>query len=478
METNQKTTNPKIIIMVCITAALAGLVFGIDIGVIAQAKDFIKSDLLVDDTIISWVVGSMMGGATIGAIFSGILTKKIGRKNSLILSGICFVLGSMGCAMAWSGSSLIISRIVVGVSIGVASFTAPLYLSEVAPKSIRGTMISIYQLMITIGILSSFLINTLIRNYTFTGAEGQIADQFFFTNVSSAWRAMFYVCVIPSLVFLLGTMILPKSPRWLISVGRRDEAYSILKRIRSSEQEAQEEANEIQDTVNAKTSANSGVALFVNNKNFRRTVYLGITLQLMQQLCGINVIMYFGPELIKHAGYTSEFASNLGTIAIGLTNVLATFIAIAFIEKWGRKRILMIGYIIMAVALIGVASFMYLNLSMAAIISVLVFIIAFAFSAGPIVWVLCSEIQPLSGRDFGITCSTGTNWLSNMAIAATFLPLVGALGPSLTMLIYALCCIISIVIITLYVPETKGVSLEHLEQNLMKGVKLKDLGNH
>ena len=163
----------KTVFFVCFMAALAGLLFGIDIGVIAQAKDFIKQDLGVSDSVISWVVGSMMGGATAGALISGRLTRKFGRKYSLIISASCFVLGSLGCALAWNGTVLIIARIIVGLSIGVASFTAPLYLSEVAPKSIRGTMITMYQLLITIGILTSFIVNTLIRNNTFTGAEGK-----------------------------------------------------------------------------------------------------------------------------------------------------------------------------------------------------------------------------------------------------------------------------------------------------------------
>lgn len=469
------SNNSKTVFLVCFMAALAGLLFGIDIGVIAQAKDFIEKDLAVDEQVISWVVGAMMGGATFGALISGYLTRKLGRKNSLIISAICFVLGASGCALAWSGASLIVARIILGLSIGVASFTAPLYLSEVAPKNIRGTMITMYQLLITIGILASFLINTLIRNITFTGAEGQIAENFLIPDISLGWRSMLGVTVIPSVIFLAGIFFLPKSPRWLISVGRNEEALTVLKKIRKSEEEAVQESNEIISTVSSQDKSN-GLAMFMQNRNFRKTVFLGITLQLLQQLCGINIIMYFGPELIKAAGYTSELHTNLGTIAIGLTNVLATFIAIAFVDKWGRKPILIAGYSIMAAAMLGVAGFMHFGYSLAAIISVLVFIVAFAFSAGPVVWVLCSEIQPLKGRDFGITCSTGANWLSNMMIAATFLPLMGVLGTDLTMLMYAGFSFIAIFLILAFVPETKGVSLEHLETNLMKGVRLRDIG--
>ena len=446
----------KTVFLVCFTAAMAGLVFGIDIGVIAQAKDFIKQDLQVDDTVISWVVGSMMGGATAGAMVSGILTRRLGRKVSLLLSGICFVLGSLFCAISTCGAMLIVSRIIVGLSVGIASFTAPLYLSEVAPKSIRGTMITMYQLLITAGILASFLINTLIRNLTFTGAEGQNPADFLITDVSISWRTMLFVTLIPSSIFLLGVLFLPRSPRWLISVGRHQEALTVLKKIRNSDEEADSEAREISDTVAAGNTSGGGFSMFRTNSNFRRTVYLGITLQLLQQLCGINIIMYFGPELIK----------------------AAAFIAIALIDKWGRKKILLVGYTIMAVAMMCVAVFMSLGYSMAAIACVLLFIVAFAFSAGPVVWVLCAEIQPLRGRDFGITCSTCANWFSNMAIAATFLPLTTLLGNSGTMAVYAVCSVAAIFLIWAFVPETKGVSLERLEKNLMAGVKLRDMGRN
>ena len=471
-----KSSIPRKIIAVCLTAAMAGLVLGIDIGVIAQAKDFIQSDLHVSDTVLSVIAGAMMGGATIGALCGGVLTRKLGRKYSLIISAVCFVISAACGALAWNGTILVTARILVGISLGVASFTAPLYLSEVAPKSIRGTMITLYQLMITVGILISFIVNTMIRYGTFTGAEGQIASEMMFGSVSYGWRTMLGVTLIPATAFLIGLMFLPKSPRWLISAGRRDEALAVLEKIRGSGEEAREEAEEIISTVAAQTGGIRGFGLFRGSVFFRKAVYLGIALQLMQQLCGINVIMYFGPELIKNAGFSSEFATNLGTIIIGLTNVLATFIAVAFIEKWGRRIILLAGYSIMSLSMICVALFMHLNMSMAAIASVLVFIIAFAFSAGPVAWVLCSEIQPIAGRDFGITCSTVANWLSNMTVVATFLPLIKALGSAETMIIYAAVSVVSVILILLYVPETRGVSLERIEDNLMKGRKLRDLG--
>jgi MFS transporter, SP family, galactose:H+ symporter len=477
MSSVSSNSGAKTVFWVCFLAALAGLLFGIDIGVIAQAKEFIITDLKLSENEISWVVGSMMGGAAIGAIGAGFLTRRLGRKISLILGALLFLIGAMGCALSWDATSLICFRITLGVAIGIASFTAPLYLSEVAPQSIRGTMISMYQLMITIGILVAFLSNAAIRGSTYIeGVEGVATDYLF--TVSTSWRWMLGVTAIPATIFLLGVFTLPRSPRWLVSVGRSEQAFEVLKHIRGSEEDAQKEVNEIIDTVNNKQSG--GFNFFLNNKNFRRTVILGVVLQIAQQLTGMNVIMYYGPELIKSAGFVSASAQDWGTVMFGLTNVLATFIAIYLVDKWGRKPILILGFIIMAISLGAVALLMSMTptgiLSYLAIAFVLLFIICFAFSAGPLIWVLCSEIQPLSGRDFGITCSTGTNWIANMIVGASFLTLLNHFGASGTMLMYAGFCVVSIFVTMFFVPETKGVSLEHLEKNLMNGAKLKDLG--
>lgn len=397
---------------------------------------------------------------------------------SLLVSAIMFLIGAIGCALAWNATSLISFRIIVGLAIGVASFTAPLYLSEIAPKSIRGSMISLYQLMITIGILTAFVINSAIYKDTFQdGISLGTVDDYLFT-VENSWRYMLGFSAIPAVLFLAGMFFLPRSPRWLVSVGQKEYAREVLHKIRSSKNEAESEYAEINETVAAAASQKTnGLKLFKNNPNFRRSVSLGMILQIMQQLTGINVIMYFGPKVLLNAGFSETFASSWGTIMIGLTNVLATFIAIYLVDRAGRKPILLSGFILMAISLAAVAILM--NYPQASYITfgfILLFIISFAFSAGPLIWVLCSEIQPLNGRDFGITCSTGTNWGINMIVAYTFLQLLSGLGASTTLGLYAFFCIVSIVITIRFVPETKGVSLEHLEKNLYNGVPLKDLG--
>lgn len=458
------------IVLVCVMAALAGLLFGIDTGVIAQAKGFIQEDLKLSNDELSLIVSSMLGGAAFGVLSAGFFTRYFGRKKSLLVSSFLFCAGALGCTLATEANILIVSRVFLGLAIGVASFTSPLYISEIAPKRIRGTMITLYQLMITIGILVSFLSNWLIVELTKSpeNVNGLI-------DFSNSWRVMLGLPLVPAVIFFVGTILLPESPRWLISKGRKDKAISILRKIRDSENEATDECSEIEETVKNSVRVN-GFSYLLENVFFRKTVLLGIFLQVSQQLTGINVIMYYGPEVIKSMGFDSTLAINVGTVLIGLTNVLATFIAIYLIDKWGRKPILMVGYIIMAISLVLVAIFMKLDMGIAAISFILIFVISFAFSAGPIIWVLCSEVQPLAGRDFGITCSTGANWISNMIVASVVLDALNYFGNVAVMSFLAGCCIISLVIVYFFCPETKGISLEHLEKRLKEGVPLRKLG--
>ncbi|MCX7512793.1 sugar porter family MFS transporter [Frateuria sp. STR12] len=453
------TARPKAtVIFTCILAALAGLMFGLDIGVISGATQFIQAEFKVSDHTIEWIVSAMMFGAAVGAVAASWLSAALGRKRSLILGAVLFVLGSLLCGMAWSPETLIAARLVLGLAIGVATFTAPLYLAEVAPEHIRGAMISTYQLMITIGILVAFLSDTAL---SYTGA----------------WRWMLGVIAIPGVLFLLGVLMLPDSPRWLMMRGRRDEALGVLHRLRGDAAVVEREAADIEEQLK---TPQRGWHLFLENRNFRRSVGLGVLLQLMQQFTGMNVVMYYAPRIFQTMGY--DTASQMWfTALVGLTNVLATFIAIALIDRWGRKPILYTGFAVMAVGLGVVGTMMHGGIATHAeqiftVAMLLVFIVGFAMSAGPLVWTLCSEIQPLKGRDFGIGCSTFTNWIANMVVGATFLTLLNGIGNGNTFWLYAALNLVFIGLTFWLIPETKGVTLEQIERNLMHGKRLRDIG--
>lgn len=445
-------------IFACLMAALAGLMFGLDIGVISGATKFIQQEFQISDQVIEWIVSSMMAGAALGALGAGSLSAKLGRKKSLMLGAILFVIGSILCGLATSPTMLIFARFLLGLAIGIASFTAPLYLAEVAPENIRGSMISLYQLMITAGILIAFLSNTAFSYY-------------------EAWRWMLGIIAIPGVLFLIGVFALPDSPRWLIMAGRKQEAIKVLHKLRGDEKVIQQEVQEIEEQLKV---PQKGWSLFKENANFRRSVGLGVLLQVVQQFTGMNVVMYYAPRIFEGMGYDTA-AQMWFTAAVGLTNVLATFIAIFLVDKWGRKPILYTGFVVMAVGLGVVGTMLGMgNLSHGqqtfTVVMLLIFIVGFAMSAGPLIWTLCSEVQPLKGRDFGIGCSTFTNWIANMIVGATFLTMLGTLGQGTTFWIYAGLNVVFIFLVFLLVPETKGVTLERIERNLMQGKRLRDLG--
>jgi len=439
-------------------AALAGLMFGLDVGVISGATQFIQKEFGVDDRMIEWIVSSMMLGAAIGAAGAGWLSGALGRKRSLILGGVLFVAGSLLCGLAWSPGTLIGARLVLGLAIGVASFTAPLYLAEVAPERIRGAVISSYQLMITTGIFIAFLSDTAF-------------------SYSGSWRWMLGIIAIPGFLFLLGVLMLPESPRWLLLRGRRDEAVAVLTRLRGDDVAV---AREVGDITEQLKTPQRGWHLFMENRNFRRSVGLGVLLQVMQQLTGINVIMYYAPRIFAGVGFGTS-AQMWTTAIVGLTNMLATFIAVGLVDRWGRKPILKTGFAVMAASLGVVATMMHLGTvtsvqQIGTVVALLVFIVGFAMSAGPVVWMLCPEIQPLKGRDFGVGVSTFTNWIVNMVVGATFLTLLNTVGNSATFWLYAGLNLVFIAVTFLLVPETRDVSLEDIERRLMSGRRLRDIG--
>ena len=457
-----------IIYFIGFTAALAGLLFGLDIGVISGALPFVKNAFKLSVESEGTLVSALLWGAVIGTLISGILSSKLGRRKTMLVSALIFVLGSILCAVSPSEHLLIGARLFLGVAVGVASFTAPLYLSEISPQSVRGSLISMYQLMITIGIVLAFLSNTWLASYaTFGGVTG------------GHWRIMLGVIAVPAAIMFLGVLFLPESPRWLFLNGFKDRAVAVFKGMHLSDAEIAAQVKEIEDNLKVKQN---GFAMLKTNSNFRRAIGLGIGLQVIQQLTGINVVMYFAPTILRIAGFETTNQQMWGTVIVGITNVFATFIAIAFVDKVGRKPIMYAGFVTMGLALITVGALFnagieeHPDLGYPAIFALLVFIIGFAMSAGPIIWVLCSEIYPLSSRDLGVTFSTATNWITNAIVGQTFLSLLAGFGNGNTFLLYGALNALFIVFFMMLVPETKGVSLEKIEANLLSGLPLRQIG--
>ncbi|MFT4269908.1 MAG: sugar porter family MFS transporter [Pantoea sp.] len=452
----------RINLFVSISAALAGLLFGLDIGVISGALPFITQHFQLSSHEQEWVVSSMMLGAAIGAICNGWLSHRLGRKYSLMAGAILFIVGSLGSAFASSVAILLTFRGLLGLAVGIASYTAPLYLSEMATENVRGKMISLYQLMITFGIVAAFLSDT-----TF--------------SYSGNWRAMLGVLAIPAVVLFFMVIYLPNSPRWLAAKGLHIEAEKVLLMLRDTSEKARQELNEIRESLRMRQG---GFTLFKQNRNVRRAVFMGMLLQGMQQFTGMNIIMYYAPRIFQMAGFRSTQEQMIATVVVGLTFMFATFIAVFTVDRTGRKPILKIGFSVMAFATL-VLGYCLMKadlgdispwLSWVSVGMTMLCIGGYAMSAAPVVWILCSEIQPLKCRDFGITCSTTTNWIANMIIGATFLSLLDSIGASGTFWLYTGFNLVFIAITIFLVPETKNITLEHIEKNLMSGKKLRDLG--
>jgi len=457
-----------IVYFIGFTAALAGLLFGLDVGVISGAQKFIQEDFNVPTWKLESIVSALLWGAVFGTLISGTISSKFGRRKTILVSAVIFVMGSLFCSLAHTPEVLIGARFILGIAVGVASFTAPLYLSEISPQSVRGSLISMYQLMITIGIVIAFLSDAWLASYaTFGGVTG------------GHWRVMLGIIAIPAAIMFIGVLFLPESPRWLFMKGLKNEAIAVFKGMHLGPTEIDMEVFEIEESLKVRQN---GFAMFFQNSNFRRAIMLGMGLQTIQQLTGINVVMYYAPHIFNIAGFTSTEAQMWGTVIVGLTNVLATFIAIAWVDKLGRKPIMYAGFVVMGLALLSVGYFFkydiehHPEMGYPAIFALLMFIVGFAMSAGPIIWILCSEIYPNSGRDLGVTFSTSTNWFVNAIVGQTFLTLLATLGNGNTFLLYGGLNALFIVFFYFFVPETKGVSLEKIESNLLSGLPLRNIG--
>jgi len=439
-------------------SAIAGLLYGTDLGVISGALPLLHKEFNLNPLLEGWIVGSLMAGAVLGALIAGQISKNYGRRAAILISSIIFLVGVCLVVFAQSITVLIIGRILLGVGVGISSFAAPLYVSEVAPKTVRGKAISIFDFMISFGILATFFCN-----WMFSYLE--------------SWRAMFAVLFVPGILLFVGTITVPRSPRWLALKGRNQEALTVLKKIRATDQEAVIELKEIYENI-AKTGESKGFQLFLSNKNFRRSVGLGVSLQAIGQFTGISIVLVFAPKLFELAGFVGLQNQLLSTVLLGVVKVASNAVASMIIDKCGRKPMLYGGFSAIGVGLGFVAYSLFNTIPIFALLGLVLFMVGFSFSGGPVVWTLSSEIQPLQGRDFGISCSTLTNWLLNMFLGTYFLVAAAQFGAGETFAFLAILNLSFLVFFYYFVPETKNIPLEHIEKNLLDGKPLKDLGQN
>jgi sugar porter (SP) family MFS transporter len=432
---------------------IAGLLFGYDQGVISGALHGIEQSFDLGPLLIGVVTSWVTLGALFGSLVGGEVADRLGRRHTILLAALMFVAGALVQALAPNTVILVAGRLTVGGGVGVAAVAAPLYAAELAPATLRGRFVSAYQLAITIGIFLAYLVNGLL----------------------SDWRMMLGVSAVPGLLLIVAAIATPESPRWLIKMGRRDEATVAYRKIRPGV-DTGPRLDAMAAALNSDTDKASWGELL--DRQWRRPLTVAIGLAIFQQVTGINAIIYYANQIFAAAGFVSPASQAAATTwAVGFVNVLATLIAIASIDHWGRRKLLLAGLVGMGVSLLvvgGAFQFIENNQSAAhntgptaaglvTMVALIVFIVSFAFSLGPVVWTVINEIFPGRVRGRGVALATAVNWGSAFLVSQCFLPLVHAMGNALTFWLFAVFCGIGWVWIYYTVPETKGQSLEQIE---------------
>jgi len=475
-----KSSNKRInIYFITIIITLGGLLFGYDTGVINGTQFYFSKYFELTGFWKGFVVSSALIAAFFGALVSGVLSKSIGRKNSLIISAVLFAISAWGSGLPSilpeSIPLLVFFRILGGLAIGIASMNAPMYIAEIAPAEKRGNLVTFYQLAIVIGFFVVFLATYFIGN-NLSEAE----------NIQFGWRQMFWSELIPSVMFLVGLYFVPKSPRWLMTKGKEEEALHILTRIHG-EDTANKEIVEIRDSIQSE-SAKDKVSLFV--KPLLAIVIIGTILSALQQFTGINAVLYYGADIFEQALGFGKDDILKQQILLATVNLIFTFIAMFTVDKLGRKPLLtiggfgmLIGFLMMGFTLyfsdysnVNAAGLPALSSSegMVSLIGVLIFIASFAMSMGPVVWVILSEIFPNRVRSIAMSIAVAAQWLANYVVSFSF-PLVvesdinklqlngGTWNNALPYFLFSGFIIIIIIFVWKFIPETKGKTLEEME---------------
>jgi len=449
----------RLLLMLSFVAALGGLLFGFDTAVISGTVGFVKAQFGMNAVAEGWFVSSALLGCIIGVSISGYLSDRFGRKKVMILSAALFFISAMGCSVSINHTILIVYRLIGGIGVGVASMASPMYISEISPARLRGRMVSLYQLAITIGILTAYFTNAWVLSYSENGIV--FTDKWLHLLFNDeVWRGMFAFEMIPALLFLILLPFIPESPRWLTKMNKQEKALDVLSRINGSNI-ARNEIEEIKDSLQVGRA--SIKVLF--QKGFKMALFIGIAIAFLQQFSGINAIIYYGPRILNEAGFSISDALG-GQVIIGIVNVLFTFGAILTIDKFGRRPVLIVGVICIIINLVIVGILFKANISSGTglMTFILLFIASFAFSFGPIGWVIISEIYPTEIRGRAMSVATLSLWIGTWLVGQ-FVPwLLENIGPAYTFWLFAFLVFWTIPLTLKLVPETKGKSLEEIKK--------------
>ncbi len=430
-------------------AALSGLLFGYDTGVISGAILFIQEQMHLDSWQQGWVVSSVLLGAILGSAIIGPMSDKYGRKKLILLSSIIFFVGALGSAFAPEFWTLIISRIVLGIAVGASSALIPTYLAELSPAEKRGTISSLFQLMVMSGILLAY-----ITNYAFSG-------------LYTGWRLMLGFAAVPAAILLLGALVLPESPRFLVKDGRTDEARDVLEQMNKHNESA---VNYELIQIKKQAEIRSGGIKELFGKLVRPALVIGFGLAIFQQIMGCNTVLYYAPTIFTDVGFGVQ-AALLAHIGIGVFNIIITAIAVVIMDKVDRKKMLIYGAIGMGVSLLVMSISMKFSngsyvASIICVIALTIYIAFFSATWGPVMWVMIGEVFPLNIRGLGNSFSSVINWSANMMVSLTFPVLLNYFGTGSLFIGYGVICFAAIWFVRSKVFETRNRSLEEIEATL------------
>ncbi len=438
--------NSKNLSLITLVASCGGLLFGFDMAVISGVLPFVEKQFQLSASMQGWFVSSALIGCIFGVSFSGELSDRAGRKLLLLLSSVFFLVSAIGCATTHVFSNLIIFRMIGGIGVGVASIVVPLYLSEIAPSNIRGRLVTYYQLAITVGIVLAYICNAALLNFSLIADNVSSKSSLLkFIFIDEVWRGMFGLEAIPALLFLFGLFFIPESPKW------KAEKSDISQVAKSNPTE-----------LNKKSVRSAYEEIF--SKKLRKALYLGILLPLFSQLSGINAIIYYGPSILNNVGISLNH-SLLGQVVFGLANLLFTFIAIWKVDKLGRRPLYIYGTIGASISLFvtGVLFYFGFTSNILLLLCVVVFLASFAFSIGPLKFVVVSEIFPTAIRGRAMAISIMVMWVADTIVGQLTPMILAQFGAAGTFWVFAGFCSIAFLVVYSLLPETKEKSFEEIQ---------------
>ncbi|MBB4038026.1 sugar porter (SP) family MFS transporter [Dysgonomonas hofstadii] len=455
----QKKGNFKYVIFLSVVGAIGGFLFGYDTAVISGTIQQVTYLYMLNDVETGWYVGCALIGSIIGVSFAGIISDRLGRRLSLWVAAALFTVSAFGCMVASDFYMLVFARMLGGMGIGVASIVSPLYISEVSPSRYRGTLVTLYQLAVTVGIVASYIVNARVLHWSQTITFDQ--QWLNFVLKEQPWRGMLGMQTIPAALFFLVLFLIPESPRWQIARNKVDKAVKTMTTL-FGESEAKLQIKETQDMLSSEEKTDWRI-LF--KPGYRIALFIGVCLAILGQFMGVNAIFYYGPIIFSEAGMEAQGSLDF-QIIVGIVNVLSTILGMYLVDRIGRKKLVYIGVSGMFVMLIAIGIFFNIGINNPVVLlgMIMTYIFFSAISISVVIWVLLSEMYPVKVRGVAMSCAGFSLWIGTYLIGQLTPVLLNGVGASVTFWIFACMCIPYIAITYFLVPETTGKSLEEIEK--------------